>query len=73
MKKRPKTRRTSPAAALSAVFDCGLRSVAKAGKLFIDFVHGSQALPESLKLYLVNIAIEKLDPPRSKNFFGVRD
>jgi hypothetical protein len=76
MKKRPKTRRTSPAAALSAVFDCGLRSVAERGEAihrFCSVTAGRQALPESLKLYLVNIAIEKLDPQGFRNFFGVRD
>ena len=29
---------------------------------FCSVTAGRQALPESLKLYLVNIAIEKLDP-----------
>jgi hypothetical protein len=40
---------------------------------FCSVTAGRQALPESLKLYLVNIAIEKLDPQGFRNFFGVRD
>ena len=76
MNKRSKTRRTSPAAALSAVFDCGLRSVAERGEAihrFCSVTAGARLYPRNLKLYPVNISIERLDPQGFRNFFGVRD